>query len=634
MDKDTLEELRSVCSEPLEEELGSYLKAVWVYGSAARKEQTDGSDIDILVLLDDTATGFDKEVFNKAKKLTKTIEDDDEEHDLHFQPPKLLSHWWELVISGEPWAVTAIKDAQVLYDRSGYIALTKQLLDAGEMHGTYERAQRLMERSREKIRETNQLMLEDITSELLSAMTEAARAVLMYDGNPPPSPSKIGDRLEQTFVEEEDLLPQQAIDDYQDFYRMTEKIAHGSMTDISGDELDTYIERSIRFIQAMAKLFDELEERKQHNIIEESHTKAIELCREALDEEGVDIPEDEDAVIDRFKAVFVEEGRISEEYLAILEEIVETKAMVESEGLDDLPEKDIYSSRVHLRDFESAISSLLHGDHAPDIPAEADGTEPEQGLEPFKAYCDSLLEGQEHAVKAIWLLSKEDIQETDDASVIILYDDLSNDGYSQKMSLKTRAQEAATKVANEYGVTVHPTYYDLTDYWNLVRHGSPITFSEIRQGVPLYDPTGFFVPLKKLLDKGKIPGTKEAMRGLIAKAPRRINKIEKKYKAQVIEQLYNAVVDAGQALLIVHGVSAPVQTDVPDQLETHLVDKGILSKRDVDQCRHVISYWKDYEHDEIDRIEGDDLEAVLSDAEAFIETAEHILDDIGEDAML
>ncbi|MCJ7429234.1 MAG: nucleotidyltransferase domain-containing protein [Candidatus Nanohaloarchaeota archaeon QJJ-5] len=633
MNTDQLEQLRADCSEPLEAELGPYLKAVWVYGSAARQEQTEGSDIDILVLLDDTADGFDEDVYKTAKTMTNDIENNHENKDLHFQPPKLLSHWWELIISGEPWAVTSIKDAQVLYDKSGYLALTKQLLEAGEMHGTYERAQRLMERSREKVRETNELMLEDITSELLSAMTEAARAVLMYYGNPPPAPSRIGSQLQETFVETEDLLPQQAVDDYTEFYRVTEKIAHGSMTDIDGEELDTYIEEAIRFIQAMAKLFDELESRKQHDIVEQSHEKAIELCEQALAAEGVQAPSDEDELLAEFKDVFVDAGMISEEYLDILESIMETKQKAETDGVDELPEKDIYSSRVHLRDFESAITRVLEMEDEPDIEPETT-QDPASGIGPFKEFCDRLLEDQEHAVKAVWLLSKEDLDETEDASVIILYDDLSNDGYSQKMSLKSRAQEAGAKIGSEYGITVHPTFYDLTDYWNLVRHGSPVTYSEIREGIPLYDPSGFFLPLKKLLDKGKIPGTKEAMRSLIAKAPRRINKIEKKYKAQVIEQMYNAVVDAGQAILIVHGVAAPVQKDVPDTLQRHLVDEGILSERDVEQCRNVISYWKDYEHDEIERIEGEDLNDVLKDAEAFIETAEHILADIDPESLL
>lgn len=632
MNKDTLEQLQQTCSDPLKEELDDYLKAVWVYGSTARQEQTEGSDIDILVLLDDTADGFEKKDYQQAKELTKTLEEKNEDLDLHFQPPKLLSHWWELIISGEPWAVTAIKDAQVLYDDSGYIALTKQLLDAGEMHGTYERAQRLMERSREKVRETNQLMLEDITSELLSAMTEAARAVLMYYGNPPPAPSRIGDQLKETFVEKEDLLPQQAVDDYIGFYKVTEKIAHGSMTDVSGGELDRYIDESIRFIRAMAKLFDELEERKQQHIVEVSHEKAIELVQDALESEGKSVPSDEDDLIEQFKTVFVEEGMISEEYLDILKSIRETKEIVDSQGVDELPEKDIYSSRVHLRDFESALSTVINESIDPEIVTEQSSSS-EGSIAPFKEYCDTLLQGQKQAVKAVWLLSKEDLTETDDATVIILYDDLSNEGYSQKMSLKTRAQEAATKLSTEHGITIHPTFYDLTDYWNLVRHGSPVTYSEIRQGVPLYDPTGFFLPLKKLLDKGKIPGTKEAMRSLISKAPRRINKIEKKYKAQVIEQMYNAVVDAGQALLIVHGVAAPIQKDVPDTLEQHLVPKGVLSERDVEQCRKVIANWKDYEHDEIERIDGDLLESVLTDAEAFIETTEHILDDVDPESM-
>jgi len=610
--------------EPVKQELGPYLKGIYIYGSAARKERVEGSDIDVLILVDDTKKDFGKKEYSRAKQLIEQIADEEEELDLHIQPPKPLSRWWDLIISGEPWAVTSMKDAQPVYDPSEYITLTKRLLHEGEMRGTYQRAHKLMKRSRKKIKKMKTLMLEDVTSELLKAMTEAAQAVLMYYGNPPPSPAQVGDELERIFVEDMELLSPRAVDDYRDFYNLTERIDHGKQSEFTGRELDQYIDQSLAFIKAMSALFEKLEKEKQERVIEQSHSEALQICKEALQEKGVEVPTDDQQILQRFRAEFVEEGLVSDDHLDLLEGIMQNKEALEEGDIDDLSESQIYSSRAYLRDFESAVKHVLSRDEMPEMLEEAEEVESE-ALGTVKDYCDDLLDEYEEVIKAIWMLSVDEVKDTKDLTLVILYNDLVDRGISRQ-ELQDEAQRLRRETLESENISIHPLFYDLTDYWNLVRHGSPITFSEIREGMPVYDPSGFFLPLKKLLKKGKIPGTKEAMRSLIAKAPKRALKVKKKYKSMILEQLYNAVVDAGQAALITRGVAPPVQKKLPETLRTHLLGEGHISERTIQYCEDVIQYWKDYEHGDIQEISGEDIDDLMDKTGRFLDVVDDLLD--------
>lgn len=627
MNQEQQQQVAELCS-PLKEDIGPYLKAIVVYGSAARKERVEGSDIDVLILLDDTRSDFDDGVYRKGKQLVNQIQEDaPDELDLHFQPPKPLSSWWDLLISGEPWVMTSMTDAQAIYDPSGYIQLTKRLIEEGEMHGTTERAQRLMKRSRKKVKKTRKLLLEDVTAELLHAMTESAQAVLMYYGHPPPAPTHVAEELEENFVEGEDLLSPRAVGDYRAFYELTERIDHGKLTEFTAKELDKYLNQAMAFIKAMATLFDDLEQQKHADIVSTSHEQAVQLCAEALEEQGVDVPMDEEETVQRFKEVFVDEGHVSPEYWNLLQKILENKEALDQGELDKKAEEDIYYSRAHLRDFESAVRDVISQEEPPAFLESTETTESDDhgSVEVIKTYCDEILDEYEDVVKAIWLLTVEDLQETKDATVVILFDDVVAHDITFHDFQDTVAT-LTTQFEQDRDIDFHPTFYALSDYWNLIRHGSPVTFSEIREGIPVYDPTGFFLPLKKLLKAGKIPGTKEAMRSLLMNAPKRAMKVKKRYKSQILEQLYNASVDAGQAALIVNGVSPPVQKKLADELELHLVQDDIMHQTDVDRCRNVITLWKDYEHGEIDSLSGEQLDEAMDDALTFIEASSDVLE--------
>ncbi|GEM_PF-1070130 len=628
MKQSKLEELRTYL-EPLKEEAGEYLKAVMVAGSAARKEMVEGSDIDIYVILDDTKEGADKSVFIKTKKVLKKIQDESpDELDLHFQKPKPLSKWWDLIISGEPWVVTSIKEAQPLYDPSDYVTLTKKLANQGDLHGTEERAKKLLERARGKIGKAKKVLLEEIITEVLRSMTDSAQAVLMYSGSAPPSPEDVADKLEEKFIEDMDILPKQAIIDYKQIYKISDKVSHGTLTDISGEEIENYLRNAGRFVKTMARLFDKLEKEKQENIVSESHEKAIELCKEALAQRGAEIPENREKILDKFREVFVDKGLVSENYWKLVEGIAENKRRLDKEGLEEMSEEEVYSTRLYVREFKSALEGAVMDEELPDLEksiTEEDVKEDEPELvEAAERVRDRLIKDHEKAVKSIWFLRPGEIKRGSSMTFIILYNDLEADEDIDDFEMAVK--KVVKSVSNEKGIDMAISFYKLTNYWNVIRHGSPITFSEIRNGISVYDPSGFFKPLKKLLKSGRIPGSKEAMRSLIATSPRRVLKVKKIHKPEVVNHMYDAVVAAGQAVLISEGVAPPVPKKLPDELRKHLVESDEMLDKDVKKCEEIIVTWKNYEHDRKEEIHGKRIDKLVSMGISFIDEAEELME--------
>lgn len=264
--------------------------------------------------------------------------------------------------------------------------------------------------------------------------------------------------------------------------------------------------------------------------------------------------------------------------------------------------------------------------------AGAESTEETGGrqLAAVKGYCDAVLKKYKDVIKSIWLIMPAEFEKTRALTVVILLNDVQPIDHITRRDVETAALAAEREIKATHGISIQPTFYLLSDYWDMIRHGSPITFSEIRHGLPVYDPGGFFVPLKKLLSEGKIPCTKEAMRALIAKAPIRLKRIRFMFKVEVLEHVYTAVVDAAQANLILLGVAPPAPKHVPEAVETHLVKPGLLEPEYGRYCTDVVRFWKEVEHGKVKEIAGTKLDDMLEKGVRFVERAEHLMEEIGK----
>ena len=359
MEKQVLEKINRYIL-PLCEKYKTVVKSVYISGSAVRKDFVKGSDIDILVIIDDTRDGFDPRVSDlinmNLREISKMAMDKDK-LDLHIQAPKLLSVFWDMVRSGQPWIITQMKDALVLYDPSGYIRPIQSLMNQGKLSGTKERAQVLINDAPKKIAEARKIFLEAITADLLSAMVESAQAVLMFAGVAPPAAKNIGKEISERFVKTK-IIPAKIVQDYENFYELTRKIDHGEITHISGKEIEKHLGMVSEFIESMDKLFNVLDFMKKKKMVNDAYDKSMKACSAALKKVGSKEPKSHIEIMKHFKMHFVDTGLVSKDHLEILKMMHTNKKAFESGKVSDISENDIYSSNVYASNLEKAIGDV------------------------------------------------------------------------------------------------------------------------------------------------------------------------------------------------------------------------------------------------------------------------------------
>ena len=329
------------------------IKAIFVYGSAARKNKK-ANDIDCILIVDDTSEKFENRiiVYLEAELKKISLEGDKKlKTEFHFQSPRPLSVWWDSLRSGEPWVMTAVKDAYVLYDPSDYITPLKSLMIQGRISGTKEKAYALIERAPFRYQEAQRVMLDEVTEELLSAMTETAQAVLMFFGTAPPAAKDIPRELRKNFISK-GLLKEKAAECFEDFYETTSKINHRETTKLTGKEIKKLLNRAVLFIDKMDDLFSLLEVEKKKDIIEKSYMKAIKVCKNIL---KLKEPKLNPEALKKFKKEFVDSGMISTDYLSLLKKLNKMKNLAEKGKLGEIPERDIYSSVIYTKSLEDIL---------------------------------------------------------------------------------------------------------------------------------------------------------------------------------------------------------------------------------------------------------------------------------------
>ncbi|MBN2101717.1 MAG: hypothetical protein JW716_02500 [Candidatus Aenigmarchaeota archaeon] len=241
----------------------------------------------------------------------------------------------------------------------------------------------------------------------------------------------------------------------------------------------------------------------------------------------------------------------------------------------------------------------------------------------IKEFTDLIMKDHKDIIKSMWIFSVEDISKSKDFTVILLLNDLEHE---YKLGDVAKTVKEAKKIAlDKYEINLHAGYYKVTEYFEKIMENDLDVFNELKNSIPVYDPSGFFRPLKKLLEKGEILGTKESLMRLGDGITARFRTIHS-LKLNVLENLFNAVVDSGQALLISKKYPIPLQTQVPEMLETLTKNDGIIEKRYVKYCKDVISVYKDVEHEDKKDIRGWELDILSKKAGDFVQRVVEIME--------
>jgi predicted nucleotidyltransferase/uncharacterized protein (UPF0332 family) len=227
-------------------ELTNMVKAVVVFGSTARKEES--ADIDMLIIIDDVRVDLTPDLLQTYKIIVdKKILDTSKR--LHVITLK-FSTFWEYVRAGDPVVINILRDGLALID-SGFFDPLQALLFRGRIRPSTESINNYFSRAPTTLNNSSWHVLQ-ATLDLYWAVIDAAHAALMSKGFIPPSPRHVPDLLEEQLVQKGELEPKY-VKTMKKFYELMKGITHREIGIVLGSEYDAYRKEAEEFVRRMGK---------------------------------------------------------------------------------------------------------------------------------------------------------------------------------------------------------------------------------------------------------------------------------------------------------------------------------------------------------------------------------------------
>ncbi|MFC1768336.1 nucleotidyltransferase domain-containing protein [Nanoarchaeota archaeon] len=232
----------------MQKELKSFLRASVIFGSTARGSTTKKSDVDILLIIDDTMIDVTNELVEAYRLIVQRY--------IMKISPRLhiislrFSSFWEYVRNGDPIAINILRDGVSLYD-TGFFEPIQVLLKKGKIRPTEESIWNYFVRAPNSLHNSKWHILQ-ATIDLYWGVIDSAHAALMKLGEIPPSPEHVADILDNKMVKK-GLLEERYSKTMRKFYRLSKDITHRNITQIHGEDYDKYHKEAMEFIDRMRK---------------------------------------------------------------------------------------------------------------------------------------------------------------------------------------------------------------------------------------------------------------------------------------------------------------------------------------------------------------------------------------------
>ncbi|PIN76208.1 hypothetical protein COV18_00515 [Candidatus Woesearchaeota archaeon CG10_big_fil_rev_8_21_14_0_10_37_12] len=235
----------------LEKELGQFVKAIILFGSAARGEQSalGVTDIDILIIIDDLTNVLSKEVIQAYRVITENTAAQVSKR-LHITTLKLTTYW-EHVRNGDPLIINMLRDGISLHD-AGIFAPVQELLAQGKVRPSKESIWMYSARAPATIHNADGHILQ-ATVDLYWAVVDSAHAALMNLGHVPPTPAHLADMIEKHLVKQK-IVPAKYAATMDKFYQLQKKITYRQIQVITGRQYDEYKQHAQEFVKTMQKI--------------------------------------------------------------------------------------------------------------------------------------------------------------------------------------------------------------------------------------------------------------------------------------------------------------------------------------------------------------------------------------------
>ena len=161
-------------------------------------------------------------------------------------------------------------------------------------------------------------------------------------------------------------------------------------------------------------------------------------------------------------------------------------------------------------------------------------------------------------------------------------------------------------------------------FWEYAKAGDPVVVNILRDGVALLD-SGFFDPLQRLLQQGRVRPSEESIWRYYGRSPRTLLN-SRWHLLQATLDLYWGVIDSAHAALMRRNEVPPTPEHVADLLEKVFVRHRLLEKKYAEIMRKFYRLMKMITHREIKEISGQEYEVYYKEAEDFVRRMKHLIE--------
>jgi len=243
----------------------------------------------------------------------------------------------------------------------------------------------------------------------------------------------------------------------------------------------------------------------------------------------------------------------------------------------------------------------------------------EERMKEVKKFTKEVLKKYGKLVKCVVVMgsvAREEFKPKSDIDVFVVIDDTKTK-VTRELHDKIDADIEKIAKSTSETLSVQPSY-TLTEFWDYARVCHPIIYNFIKEGIAVYD-AGFFMPIKRLLNMGRIPSTREAIESYMEGAPKKLMRAKTVKLLMLAEDCYYAMLNTTQAVLMFMGLAPPVPNKAYEDVKKFLVEPGILEPQYAEWLKEIIEVRKKIEHKEMMEAQGAFVDEWLEKAEKYVE---------------
>jgi len=232
------------------EYFGGFVHAVILFGSVARSEEVEGSDLDVLVLVDDLTIPITQGLLSTYRvgvgDLLVKLNAQDK---IHLTTLGLLQ-FWDGVRNGDPIILTILRDGKPIVD-TGFFKPLQKLLEYGMIKPTPESIDAHAKMARSLLIASDNHLLAAM-ADLYWSIIDATHAILMKEGILPTYPAETPKYIAKLVKKKKSA--KKHLKTLKDMIKIMKGITHRKILRISGKKYDSYRKRVEEYVKKVNSL--------------------------------------------------------------------------------------------------------------------------------------------------------------------------------------------------------------------------------------------------------------------------------------------------------------------------------------------------------------------------------------------